>query len=147
MEKDCVAMLERIYSGDNGSTKQDLTEYGDILTNFFGCEEKDKGECFRLWTITPGICWIDNTIPGGAVGYPAQPRLIAESVSPLSDITFNYSAEHLFNSYNQKLQSRRLGIDLGCTFQFLFQGLVGVPEPWTGFLFRPESGGIRPQHP
>jgi hypothetical protein len=32
------------------------------------------------------------SVPGGTVGYPAQPRLIAESVSPLSDITFNYSA-------------------------------------------------------
>ncbi len=28
--------------GDNGSTKQDLMEYGNLLTNFFGCEEKGK---------------------------------------------------------------------------------------------------------
>ncbi len=27
---------------DDGSTKQDLLEYGDLLTNFFGCEEKGK---------------------------------------------------------------------------------------------------------
>jgi hypothetical protein len=34
MEKDCVAMLKRMYGGDNGSTKQDLIEYGDLLANF-----------------------------------------------------------------------------------------------------------------
>ena len=33
-----------------------------------------------------------SLLPGGTVGYPAQPRLIAQSVSPLSDITFNDSA-------------------------------------------------------
>jgi hypothetical protein len=38
MDKDCVAML----SSDNGSTKQDLMEYGDLLTNNFECEEKGK---------------------------------------------------------------------------------------------------------
>ena len=33
-------------------------------------------------------------LPGGTVGYPAQPRLICLSVRPpLSDITFNYSAK------------------------------------------------------
>jgi hypothetical protein len=42
MDKDCVAMLKKMYGGDNGSTKQDLMEYGDLLTNFFGCEEKGK---------------------------------------------------------------------------------------------------------
>ncbi len=42
MDKDCVAMLKRMYGGDNGSTKQDLMEYGDPLPNFFGCEEKGK---------------------------------------------------------------------------------------------------------
>jgi hypothetical protein len=42
MDKDCVAMLKRMYGGDNGSTKQDLVEYGDLLPNFFGCEEKGK---------------------------------------------------------------------------------------------------------
>ena len=35
-------MLKRMYGGDNGSTKQDLMEYGDLLTNFFSCEEKGK---------------------------------------------------------------------------------------------------------
>ncbi len=29
-------------TGDDGSTKQDLMEYGDLLTNFFGHEEKGK---------------------------------------------------------------------------------------------------------
>ena len=42
MDKDCVAMLKKMYGGDDGSTKQDLLEYGDLLTNFFGCEEKGK---------------------------------------------------------------------------------------------------------
>jgi hypothetical protein len=44
-DKDCVAMLKRMYGGDNGSTKQDLMEYGDLLTNFFSCEEKGKEVC------------------------------------------------------------------------------------------------------
>jgi hypothetical protein len=36
MDKDCVAMLKRMYGGDDGSTKQDLTmEYGDLLTKLF----------------------------------------------------------------------------------------------------------------
>ena len=42
MDKDCVAMLKKMYDGDDGSTKQDLMEYGDLLTNFFGREEKGK---------------------------------------------------------------------------------------------------------
>jgi hypothetical protein len=42
MDKDCVAMLKRVYGGDDGSTMQDLMEYGDLLTTFFGCEEKGK---------------------------------------------------------------------------------------------------------
>ena len=31
-----------MYGGDDGSTKQDLMEYGDLLTSGFGCEEKGK---------------------------------------------------------------------------------------------------------
>jgi hypothetical protein len=31
-----------MYGGENGSTKQDLMEYGDHLANIFGCEEKGK---------------------------------------------------------------------------------------------------------
>jgi hypothetical protein len=50
-----------MYGSDDGSTKQDLMEYGDLLTNFFGCEEKGK-EVWRLWLITSGICWIDIII-------------------------------------------------------------------------------------
>jgi hypothetical protein len=42
MDKDCVAMLKKMYGSDNGSTKQDLMEYGDLLTNIFWCEEKGK---------------------------------------------------------------------------------------------------------
>jgi hypothetical protein len=33
-------MLKKMYR--DGSTKQDLMEYGDLLTNFFGREEKGK---------------------------------------------------------------------------------------------------------
>ncbi len=62
MDKDCVAMLKKMYGGDNGSIKQDLMEYGDHLTNFFGREEKGKEVCWRLWMITSGICWIDIII-------------------------------------------------------------------------------------
>jgi hypothetical protein len=32
-----------MYDSDNGSTKQDLMKYGDLLTNIFGCDEKGKG--------------------------------------------------------------------------------------------------------
>jgi hypothetical protein len=42
MDKDCVAILKKMYGSDNGSTKQDLMEYGGLLTNIFGCEEKGK---------------------------------------------------------------------------------------------------------
>jgi hypothetical protein len=42
IDKDCVAMLKKMYGSDNGSTKQDLMEDGDLLTNIFGCEEKGK---------------------------------------------------------------------------------------------------------
>jgi hypothetical protein len=42
MDKDCVAMLRRMYGGDDGSTKQDLMECGDLLSNFIRCEEKGK---------------------------------------------------------------------------------------------------------
>ena len=31
-----------MYGGEDGSTKQDLMEYGDLLTNFVECEEKGK---------------------------------------------------------------------------------------------------------
>jgi hypothetical protein len=43
MEKDCVAMLMRMYGGDDGSTKQDLMEYGDLLTNYFYVRGKVRG--------------------------------------------------------------------------------------------------------
>jgi hypothetical protein len=42
MDKDCVAMLKRMYGGEDGSTKEDLMQYEDLLTNFFGSEEKGK---------------------------------------------------------------------------------------------------------
>ena len=42
MDNDCVAMLKRMYGCDDVSTKQDLMEYGDLHTSFFGCEEKGK---------------------------------------------------------------------------------------------------------
>ncbi len=33
---------EDVYGGEDFSTKEDLMEYGDLLTNFVGCEEKGK---------------------------------------------------------------------------------------------------------
>jgi hypothetical protein len=61
MEKDCVAMLKRMYGGDNGSIKQDLMAYEDLLRNFSNVRRNVR-KCLRLWTITPGIFWIDNII-------------------------------------------------------------------------------------
>ncbi len=58
MDKDCVAMLKKMYGSDNGSTKQDLMEYGDLLTNILDVKRKVR-KCWRLWTITSGMCWID----------------------------------------------------------------------------------------
>ena len=54
MDKDCVAMLE-------ASLLQDLMEYGDLITKFLDVRRKVK-KCWRMWTITPGICWVDNII-------------------------------------------------------------------------------------
>ena len=34
--------VERMYGGEDGSTKQDLMEYRDLLTNFVRGEEKGK---------------------------------------------------------------------------------------------------------
>jgi hypothetical protein len=45
MDKDCVAMLKRMYCycGEDGSTKQELLEYGDVLINFLlGGDKKGK---------------------------------------------------------------------------------------------------------
>ena len=42
MDRDCVIVLKRINGGEYDSTKQELMEYGDHLTNFFGCGTKGK---------------------------------------------------------------------------------------------------------
>jgi hypothetical protein len=42
MDKDCVAMLKRMHDGEDGSTKEELMECGDILAILFGNEEKGK---------------------------------------------------------------------------------------------------------
>ena len=42
MDKDCVAMLKRMYGGEDGSTKENFMDYGDILANCRGCEENGK---------------------------------------------------------------------------------------------------------
>jgi hypothetical protein len=42
MDKDCVAILNRMYGSENGSTKEESMEYGDLLAMFFGSEEKGK---------------------------------------------------------------------------------------------------------
>ncbi len=61
MDKDCVAMLKKMYGDDDGSTKQDLMEYEDLLTNFLDVRRKVR-KCWRLWKIASGICWIDVII-------------------------------------------------------------------------------------
>ncbi len=61
MDKDCVAMLKKMYNGDDGSTKQDLMENGVLLTNFLDVRRKVR-KCWGMWTITSGICWIENII-------------------------------------------------------------------------------------
>ena len=53
MHKDCVVMLKRIYGGEDGSTKQELMEYGDLLTNFFGWEENGKD----VWEADDDYSW------------------------------------------------------------------------------------------
>jgi hypothetical protein len=42
MGKDCVAMLRRMYGREDGSTKEELMEYGNPLAVFFGSEEIGK---------------------------------------------------------------------------------------------------------
>ena len=42
MDKDCVTMLKRMYCGEDGSTKQELLEYGDVLINFLGGDKKGR---------------------------------------------------------------------------------------------------------
>ena len=59
MDKDCAVLLKRMYGGEDGSTKQELMEYGDFLTNFLDLRRKSR-TCWRLWTITLGKCWIDK---------------------------------------------------------------------------------------
>ena len=41
MDKDCVAMLKRMYGGEDGLNKEDM-QYGDLLANFFGSKEKGQ---------------------------------------------------------------------------------------------------------
>jgi hypothetical protein len=43
-------------------------------------------------------------------------------------------------------RQRRAAASLGCTFRISFR-FVGVPDSRARFLFRPDSGVIRPQHP
>jgi hypothetical protein len=59
IDKDCVAMLKRMYGGEDGSTKQYLMEYGGPHQLFSDVRRKVR-KCWRLWTITPGICWINK---------------------------------------------------------------------------------------
>jgi hypothetical protein len=35
-------MLKRMHGSENGSTKVEIMEYGDLLATFFGSEEKGK---------------------------------------------------------------------------------------------------------
>ncbi len=42
MDKDCVTMLKRMHGAEDGSIKEELMEYADLLATFFGDEEKGK---------------------------------------------------------------------------------------------------------
>ncbi len=42
MDKDCVTMLKRMYGYEDGSTKEELMECGDLLAMFSGSEEKGE---------------------------------------------------------------------------------------------------------
>ena len=48
MDKNCVPELKMIYGGEDGSTKDNLMEYGDLLVNFFGCDKNGIRKCWRL---------------------------------------------------------------------------------------------------
>ena len=52
-DKDWVAMLKRMYGGEDGPTKKELMEYGDLLTNFFGWEENGKD----VWEADDDYSW------------------------------------------------------------------------------------------
>jgi hypothetical protein len=63
MDKDCFALLKRMYGSEDGSTKKDLMDSGDLLATFFEIRRKlRKCCCFRLWlwTISLEVCWIEG---------------------------------------------------------------------------------------
>ncbi len=89
MDKDCVAILKRMYGGDNGYTNKNLWSmvisspmFLDVRSKvrkcwrlwtitpeisppaFLDARRKVMKECrcWRLWTITPGTCWIENIL-------------------------------------------------------------------------------------
>jgi hypothetical protein len=45
MDKDCVVMLKRMYSGEDGSTKEELMEYGISLPIFMEVRRKVRKYC------------------------------------------------------------------------------------------------------
>ena len=46
-------MLKRMYGGEDGPTKKELMEYGDLLTNFFGWEENGMD----VWEADDDYSW------------------------------------------------------------------------------------------
>jgi hypothetical protein len=56
MDKDCVAILMRMYGGEDGPTKNDLMEYWDLFASFLEMRRKVR-KCCRmwLWTISLGM--------------------------------------------------------------------------------------------
>ncbi len=76
MDKDRVAMLKKMYGGDDGSTKQDLMEYGGLLTNFFGREEKGKEV---LEAVDDYICHRPPNHGIGGILIPAKMARLAKS--------------------------------------------------------------------
>ncbi len=64
MDKDCVAILMRMYGGEDGPTKNDLMEYWDLFASFFGNEEKGKEmlQDVAVDNISWDVCWIERYV-------------------------------------------------------------------------------------
>jgi hypothetical protein len=62
MDKDCVAMLKKMYGDDDGSPPSKTLWSMEISSPTFLDVRRKVRKCWRLWTITSGICWIDIII-------------------------------------------------------------------------------------
>ena len=62
MDKDCVAMLKKMYGDDDGSPPSKTLWSMEISSPTFLDVRRKVRKCWRLWMITSGICWIDIII-------------------------------------------------------------------------------------